>query len=173
MLPARGLRHRRAPSVPAPSPPGAEPQVRPGVRRPPRACTPPSLSGRMKRGRGGADGSLPLHHAGFDLDLSHARIGHGPSGDAGRRGGEQGQLSRERAREGGCVGVAAAAPRACARPGAGLAPQPDARGGGRGSRKASSSRLPSASRLHSVPASQNRPCLTWTALLFVLEQPSF
>lgn len=45
-LPARRIGNPRARSVPARSPPAAEPQVRPGVRSPPRACTPPGLSGR-------------------------------------------------------------------------------------------------------------------------------
>lgn len=45
-VPARRIGNPRARSVPARSPPAAEPQVRPGVRSPPRACTPPGLSGR-------------------------------------------------------------------------------------------------------------------------------
>lgn len=55
---------------------------RPERRARPRAYAPPDLQGGEERragtGRSAPGRSLPLHHASLDLDLSHARIGHGP-----------------------------------------------------------------------------------------------
>lgn len=86
-------------------------RVRPLASRPPRpgsrARIGPTLcpgfpgSEERKTGvsRGAAGRSLPLHHSRFDLDLPHSRIGHGPQGAAGRRGGTARRAGAEGALE--------------------------------------------------------------------------
>lgn len=96
-------------SRPAPAQPECGPLAsRPaeaGAPRLPRAYPPPDLPGAEERragtGRGAAGRSLPLHHAGLDLDLPHARIGHGPWSAAGRRGRDCAARRRRRGGGGG------------------------------------------------------------------------
>lgn len=84
---------------------------RPGVgaRQGLRSSARPPAAMRREWGAGRC-GSLPLHHAGLDLNLPHARIGHG----ARTRKEGAGRRDREGKDAGGCESGARHGPHACA-----------------------------------------------------------
>lgn len=88
----QGQRRGRLPASASPGVCGPSHPARPGLEAAPAsglrsAGFPGGEERRAGVSRRAAGRSLPLHHSGLDLDLPHARIGHGPLAAAGRRGG--------------------------------------------------------------------------------------